>query len=313
MSSSPVYIFGEVLFDKFPHAEPLLGGAPFNVAWHLRGFGEIPRFISAVGQDAAGDRILAAMADWDMDIRYMSRDPLHPSGAVNVCFNDCEPHYTIEADSAYDHIQLQPWMFESLAELGQGMLYHGSLALRQAPNQASLDGIKKQFSGKLFIDVNLRAPWFSREVVLASLQGAHSVKMNFDELLQLSDSAEAKSSPSASGWLTMAATFRLQHNIVNLLITRGAEGATLLDGEGIAHSVVAPPLSAPLVDTVGAGDAFAAVALLGALHEWSLDTTLERAQQFASFIVTQQGAICTDPATYRDFQNFWGLTPVVQP
>ena len=32
-------IFGEVLFDTFPDGTAVLGGAPFNVAWHLQGFG----------------------------------------------------------------------------------------------------------------------------------------------------------------------------------------------------------------------------------------------------------------------------------
>ena len=34
--TSPV-VFGEVLFDCFPDGSAVLGGAPFNVAWHLHG------------------------------------------------------------------------------------------------------------------------------------------------------------------------------------------------------------------------------------------------------------------------------------
>jgi fructokinase len=46
-------IFGEVLFDNFPDKQ-VLGGAPFNVAWHLQGFGDNPLFISRVGDDSRG-------------------------------------------------------------------------------------------------------------------------------------------------------------------------------------------------------------------------------------------------------------------
>ena len=31
-------VFGEVLFDEFADGLTRLGGAPLNVAWHLRGF-----------------------------------------------------------------------------------------------------------------------------------------------------------------------------------------------------------------------------------------------------------------------------------
>ena len=35
-------IFGEVLFDQFEDGSSVLGGAPFNVAWHLQAFGMQP-------------------------------------------------------------------------------------------------------------------------------------------------------------------------------------------------------------------------------------------------------------------------------
>jgi len=35
-------IFGEVLVDRFPDGREVLGGAPFNVAWNLRGLGFDP-------------------------------------------------------------------------------------------------------------------------------------------------------------------------------------------------------------------------------------------------------------------------------
>ena len=52
MKTTRLCVFGEVLFDHFPDGRRVLGGAPFNVAWHLQAFGEAPRFISRVGADA---------------------------------------------------------------------------------------------------------------------------------------------------------------------------------------------------------------------------------------------------------------------
>ena len=48
-------IYGEILFDIFPGDKKVLGGAPFNVAWHLQGFGLAPLFMSRIGEDAEGD------------------------------------------------------------------------------------------------------------------------------------------------------------------------------------------------------------------------------------------------------------------
>ena len=56
-NSSRPCIFGEVLYDHFPDGSRVLGGAPFNVAWHLQAFGLAPRFISRVGDDAEGRKL----------------------------------------------------------------------------------------------------------------------------------------------------------------------------------------------------------------------------------------------------------------
>ena len=60
-------IFGEVLFDCFPDGSRVLGGAPFNVAWHLQAFGAEPLFVSRVGNDPMGRKIRDAMLQWGMD------------------------------------------------------------------------------------------------------------------------------------------------------------------------------------------------------------------------------------------------------
>jgi sugar/nucleoside kinase (ribokinase family) len=73
MSATRPCIFGEVLFDHFPDGKRVLGGAPFNVAWHLQAFGEAPRFISRVGDDAEGDEIRTAMRDRPAGSRSASR------------------------------------------------------------------------------------------------------------------------------------------------------------------------------------------------------------------------------------------------
>jgi len=88
-------IFGEVLFDHFPDGSVVLGGAPFNVAWHLHAFGLKPLMVSRIGHDELGEKVEAAMRSWGMDCSGLQRDPDHPTGTVEVQFDDGEPIYEI--------------------------------------------------------------------------------------------------------------------------------------------------------------------------------------------------------------------------
>jgi fructokinase len=47
--------------------------------------------------------------------------------------------------------------------------------------------------------------------------------------------------------------------------------------------------------------------ILGIQQHWDWQTTLERAQQFASLIVTQRGATCSNLTRYKDFSLSWQL------
>ena len=86
MTKRPL-VFGEVLFDCFPDGAEVLGGAPFNVAWHLQGFGQEPLFVSRIGDDIRGNQIRAAMSDWGMSLSGLQLDTSHATriaaGMVN--------------------------------------------------------------------------------------------------------------------------------------------------------------------------------------------------------------------------------------
>jgi fructokinase len=284
-----ICIFGEVLFDCFPDGEQVLGGAPFNVAWNLRALGASPLLISRVGDDAAGREVRKAMQQWDMDTSGLQTDSERATGRVQVTIEDGEPHYDIVVDSAWDAIEFA--MQPSCA-----LLYHGSLALRSEISAATLRTLRERHRGKVFVDVNLRPPWWQREALIALLKGAQWVKLNLDELEQLQADDEADP----------ARAFLERHGIEGLVLTRGSEGAELLTAGG-ERAQVSPGPRVPVVDTVGAGDAFASVMLLGLLHDWPGEQTLSRAQEFAAAVVGQRGATCTDPAFYRPFREAWQL------
>ena len=87
-------------------------------------------------------------------------------------------------------------------------------------------------------------------------------------------------------------------------MTCGENGALAFDTSGNTHEV-APESKTHIVDTVGAGDAFAAVVLLGLLRDWTLQRIMHRAQIFASRICEQRGATSAHLALYRDLMTQW--------
>lgn len=291
--SAPV-IFGEVLFDCFPDGNSVLGGAPFNVAWHLQAFGLSPLMITSIGEDELGKKVRSAMQDWQMNTTGLQLDPEHPTGSVDIAFDDGEPRYTIVEHRAYDYIDSA--LLPAPAE--NSVLYHGSLALRNKNSREALLKLKQHHSGTIFLDVNLRDPWWQKEYVLKLADDADWVKLNEDELLQLgSGVADIKS---------QADKFIDIHRLKGLVITLGEKGAVALTDDG-GYAEVLPSQTLEVVDTVGAGDAFTSVLILGLTNEWPLDITMQRAQEFASLIVGQQGATVHDQAFYQDKVTEWSL------
>jgi len=285
-------VYGEVLFDHFPDGSTVLGGAPFNVAWHLRGFGEQPLFIGRVGHDDRGQRVRSAMADWGMDLAGLQTDPTHPTGSVHIEWRGGEPRYAILADQAYDSIQALD--LPDVADAA--FLYHGSLALRQTVSRATLDALLSRVDTPVFFDVNLRSPWWREPEIRQWMNRANWVKLNQEEWARLS--------PSVPPTEAAVRAFIDSHALQGLLLTHGKAGAQALTIHG-TWCRVRPAPADRIVDTVGAGDAFTAVFLLGQLLGWTLARTLQRAQDFASAMIGVRGATVADPGFYRRFLDDW--------
>ncbi len=282
----PLYVFGEVLFDCFPNGESVLGGAPFNVAWHLQALGDQPTFISAVGDDDLGQTIIKTMQAWNMDMSAMQIDSQHPTGQVSITLQAGEPSYTITPDCAYDFIQ-------PIAALAQpAMLYHGSLALRQARSRQSLEQLTECEDVSVFLDVNLRAPWWQAEEVCLWLSKARWAKLNEHELRDLGFDAPDIGQAMAE--------LQQQFDLELVIVTQGEKGAIVRDGLGEFYRVRPEPVR-QVVDTVGAGDAFTALFIHGLRLGWSMTDILETAQKMACDVIGQRGAISKNIDFYQPF------------
>ncbi len=293
MTGRQIIVFGEVLFDCFPDGHRVLGGAPFNVAWHLQAFGAAPLFISSVGEDLLGEQIKNAMAGWGMDLNGLQTRADQPTGQVTVNIADNEPAYDIVSPCAYDYIQ--SGQLPGLPD--HPVLYHGTLAIRNPVSAGTLLAVKHQTSPYVFLDVNLRAPWWRINDILPLLGGTSWLKLNFHELAELVPDRREKESRINK----LFSSTQLKH----ITLTQGEKGAAIYSASGLPSISISPPKTISVIDTVGAGDAFSSVLLLGKIRNWNLNTTLKRAQEFAGAVVEIRGATTTDQTFYRPFLNAW--------
>jgi len=291
MTESPA-IFGEVLFDCFEDGSRVLGGAPFNVAWHLQAFGCKPVLISRVGDDPAGRKIRDTMLQWGMSTAGLQLDSSHPTGEVQVSLQAGQPSFDIVEDRAYDHLDANV-----LPPLNPSLIYHGTLALRHTDSAAALEQLLHHNpQAPVFMDVNLRPPWWNRDQIIKLMQRVKWVKVNDAELDILVD--------EPGMLVAKAQRFVHQYDLSWLVVTRGKEGAISFDSAGNLLGAT-PVYGVNVVDTVGAGDAFASVCIFGLLRGWPYALILERAQRFAALLVQTRGATLRDPQIYHDLLAEW--------
>jgi fructokinase len=295
-NTAPV-IVGEVLFDTFPDGTTVLGGAPFNVAWHLQGFGLSPLMISSVGNDEHGKHVLESMRDWHMDTHGIQVNNEYPTGEVVVSITDGQPGFNIKPDQAYDFIDADQAL-ALMRDQDYALLYHGSLITRTPRSRQMLDALLNTMVLPSFVDINLRPPWWNKDDLHTSLSQASWVKLNEDELLTIME----VDSDSTEKVFQLARDFLDKYEVDMVIVTQGEHGAFCVTKE---DAISGAPVKANIVDTVGAGDAFSSVMIMGLLHGWPLPQSLERALQFAAIICEQRGATTMDRALYASCLEQW--------
>ncbi|QDV57916.1 PfkB family carbohydrate kinase [Rosistilla oblonga] len=282
-----------MLFDNFPDGQSILGGAPFNVAWNLQGFGMEPEFVSAIGDDDAGRRITERMQAWQMSTTGMQTNE-HPTGEVQVQFQDGQPSYEIVPDRAFDFLKMPKFPVTSS---GFALLYVGSLASRNAVSRDTIRQTIAESDLPRFVDINIRQPWFEKKWLHTLLHGAHWVKLSDEELSELTDTPCKTADEIRAG----AQRLGVEYGGENFFVTCGSRGAYAITGGELI--VADAPTPNPMRDTVGAGDAFAATTIYGLLSGWDLQRTIRTATRFASRVCGLTGATSDDATLYQSVND----------
>jgi fructokinase len=293
MSTKPILCIGEILWDSLPNGL-FLGGAPFNVAYHLKSLGADVAMVSCVGDDVLGRIARERIQEKGLSVDLIQIDAAVPTGLVNVKIDPAgNASYEIVAPAAWDNIK----MISPLREASEsaGAIVFGSLAQRAPISRTTVQQLLSTDALKVF-DVNLRPPFDDPEIVRVGLERAQVVKLNDQEFNRLS---QWYGFPSG---LRDGAAALAQHFGPRIIcITRGAQGAVLWnDGRYSEH----PGYKVPVRDTVGSGDAFLASLLKGLFEHLPDDILLKCANAHGAFVATKDGATpVLDPDRLRAIES----------
>ena len=275
-----VLSFGEILWDVYPD-EKYIGGAPLNFAAHFSKQGGEAYMISALGNDDLGREALKKLREWKINADRVNIVPNAPTGRCLVTLDGSGvPSYDLLRDVAYDFIDcgIKGEKFDAL--------YFGTLALRGGHNMRGIaDLIRNNDFGEIFVDINIRPPFYSKESIIFALEHATVLKISEEELPVVM--TEISDGERDGAEKVIAERFK---NLKIVIITRGERGSLAYNAmEKKTYYANAKKVS--VVNTVGAGDSFSAAFLYGYLSGESIEKCLCRASKLSAYVVSKAEAI----------------------
>ncbi|HEX7729396.1 MAG TPA: carbohydrate kinase [Terracidiphilus sp.] len=281
---------GELLWDLLPNSERL-GGAPANFAVMAGRLGNHAAILSRIGRDDFGRRAVGALDPLPADTSFLQVDPVHVTGRVTVTLNSGQPEYVIHEPTAWDFLELSDeWV--RLAERADAVCF-GSLAQRALESRQTIQTLVAQTSSSCVrvFDANLRAPFFSGEVLQESLELATVVKLNDAEVPQLLAmlgmplEGDAGAAQLRLGAERLLAEFPTLHMVA---VTRGAHGSLLVTRQEWNEH---PGIAVQVADTIGAGDAFTAAMTHYLLRGASLAQLNQAGNRYGAWVASHAGAM----------------------
>ena len=289
---------GELLWDLLPGGARL-GGAPANFSVMAGRLGNRAAILSRIGRDELGQAAMEFLHPLPVDASAIQVDPAHQTGRVTVTLQGGEPLYSIDQPVAWDFLEpREEWL--ELAKRA-GALCFGTLAQRSPVSRQTIQTLVANSSSECIriFDANLRAPFYSSEVIQESIELATVLKMSDAETLEvMKPLGLERSGPSARSGLRSAAERLLDvfPSLQLVAITRGSRGSLLVSRQGWNDH---PGFAVEVADPVGAGDAFAAALAHYMLRGASLAQLNEAGNRWGAWVASQPGAMPDLPDELR--------------
>ena len=262
-----------------------MGGAPTNFAYHCQVLGAQSLIVSAVGQDEAGRDLRKALTAQNLDTSHVVTSPGYPTGSVSVHLDpDGIPAYTIHEPVAWDFLQSTPAL-NRLASQADAVCF-GTLAQRSPVSRTTIQSFLRATGPNCIrvFDINLRQEFYDRSIIENSLSIATVLKLNEDELVILAHLLGLNG--STHDLLGQLAT---QFALDVVALTMAERGCIVHAHDAVVH--LEGVTRGPVIDTVGAGDCWTAVLIMGMLNKEPMDEVATRANWQAAYVCTQPGAM----------------------
>ncbi len=266
----------EVLVDSF---ELTIGSSSAIFACGLARLGARVIFMGVVAEDLFGRFMIDKMNQCGIDTSAVIIDPAQRTG-ISVILSRGTDRAILTYPGAIGSLTAER-VSDDLLQRSRH-LHVASYFLQEAlqPGLTSLFRRAHAHGLTTSLDVNWD-PSERWEGVWEALSETDLFFLNLAEALALTGEATLE-----------AALARLATSVSTVAVKLGAEGGMARRGE---QKAVAPAISVPVVDTVGAGDSFDAGFVYGHLQKWSLERCLNLAVACGSLSVRASGGTKGQP------------------
>lgn len=281
-----ILCLGEILWDVYPDNE-YLGGAPMNVAVHASKLGCRSYMISALGRDERGNAARNRLEQHGVNCRFVVQTDYPTGTAVVHPELDGDSRFDLPENAAYDQTDLSASDIAATVKLTPDAVVFGTLAAKRSETVASaLDRLLAALPDtERLYDVNIRKQLYDKDLVSDLLERTTILKLNDDEVDTLSFLLFDDVMPADRFARFVLDEFPC-HTVV---VTRGARGADAYTRDtDLPIHVDAIPVE--VVDTVGAGDAFAAAYLAAWLKTHDVAAALQAGNANGAKTASHAGA-----------------------
>ena len=276
--SKKVLCFGEALWDNFPDYKEI-GGAPLNVAFHLKKLGVNTQFITRVGEDKMGSQILEFLNKVNFDNSLIQEDNKYNTGEVNISLDKSKSaNYIIKYPCAWDKIEMSDHYIKVVKN--SDFFVFGSLISRDKISRETLLKLIDHANFKIF-DVNIRDPYYDFELISFLMQKSNMIKFNEEELERISKDLGVISNSIENKIIEISKMTSTEL----ICLTLGEKGVVFYDSKFHYQDAI----NTKVLNTVGAGDSFLAMLIEGIISNKKPELFLKRAAALSSFVCSKYG------------------------
>jgi fructokinase len=276
---------GEILWDIVEGGE-FLGGAPLNFSVTSQKLGGLVSLLTGVGDDELGRKALRQMNSLGLKSDFVQIVREAPTGTAQVTLDDSgSATFRIGRPAAFDVLNVNSGLIERCQTARPDWIYFGTLANAHASNEQLLHSLVDQLQPvRCFYDMNLRDGHWSLPLIERLSALATVIKLNDEEAKRIFGlkfgSLPYTLERFCQRW---SEAFGAQQ----ICVTMGSAGCALYS-DNVFQTFGG--YSVDVVDTVGAGDAFAAGLLYGLDRGWLPQRIASFANALGAMIASRRGA-----------------------